>query len=333
MVLTHSLKKHLCPPVAVALVTGTLLSVSAAVSRADVAITAQQTTSTGQTPPATRAIKLFFKGADARLEVAGKPILLYDGKGNILYGLDPARKTYYMTVPTEREPTDLTAGLGGQAQENIKLDLRQTDQTLTLAGMAAHQYLVTGTVTFSRNRPQGSRRSGGHRRGGGGFPLFSPATVDQNSGGYGEGRAGGGESGQSRALTLPQWSISGEIWLSDTLKFPAKENTLLTAQVAAASAGPFQQPLADALDKHKGVPLLARITVTHIPASAGGRAVDQYGGVPEGQRAAPSPTSTATTLTIQSISTNPLADTFFRASLDDALVAAPLDAYDPNTPG
>ena len=308
----------------------------AAMSRADLSISASQATGTTQAPPVTRAIRLFFKGTNARLEVEGKPVLLYDGKGNILYGVDPVQKTYYMTVPTLIQPTDLPPGPGGQANEDIKLDLHQTDRTMTLAGLAAHQYTVTGMVTYKQNRPVGMRR-GGHRRSGGfpggGFPLLETATtVDQYGGeetqnGNGQGDRRGG------TFTPPRWSISGEIWLADDVKFPAKENTLLAAQVAAAAAGPFQQPLADALDKHRGLPLLARITVTRTLVSSAGRPVNQYGGVVEGESTPASPISTATTFTVQSISTAPLTDPFFQAPGADTLVAAPLDAYDPNSPG
>lgn len=298
-------------PIVIALTVSSLMIDCLSVARADVSMTAQQVTSSGQTPLASRTIRLFLKGANARLEVAGEPILLYDGKGNILYGVDPVRRTYYMTVPTEIEPTYLPPGPGSEAGETVKLDLRPTPQAMDLAGLTAHQYMISGTVAYTR--PEGFRRGGRRRSGGGG-------------GGYGN----GGPDGRSRRepLLLPHWSISGEIWLSDTLKFPARENTLLAAQIAAVAAGPFQQPLADALDKHKGVPLLARITVTRTPALPLGGAAEGTGdAVP------PVPASTATTLSVQSVSTATLDDKFFQPPIDDTLVAAPLDAYNPNSPG
>ncbi|MGI4791642.1 MAG: hypothetical protein ACRYFS_22700 [Janthinobacterium lividum] len=320
----------------VALFAGTLLSVPLS-SQADVTLTARQSVTSGQTPAAIQAIKLFYQGPDTRLEVAGAPVLLYDGKAGTVYGLDPVQKTYYLTVPMQVEPTDfMPAGVGSQVTQDTKLDLHQTDQTMTLAGVTTHQYTVSGTITFTRNRPQGGRRGGGghHRSGGGGFPMLtgSTATIDQE-GGYGDQGNGGGQGGgRSSSLTMPQWTISGDIWLADTLKFPSKENTLSAAQLAAAAAGPFQQPLADALDKHKGLPLLARITVIRIPALSGGKAIDQYGGVIEGQNAAAKPISTATTLTIQSISSAPLDPRIFQTPISYALVAAPQTPYDPGTP-
>lgn len=133
-------------------------------------------------------------------------------------------------------------------------------------------------------------------------------------------------------MTPAQWSITGEIWLSDKDKFPSKENTVFAAQLAASSAGPFQQPLADALDKHKELPLLARITVDYIPASSKGRPINKYGGVVEGAKASTTATTTFTTFTVKSVSEAPLSDTLFQAPLNDTLVAAPLSPYVPGTP-
>ncbi len=300
-------------------------------SRADITITAQEVAGTGQTPPVPQTIRLFYQGANARLEVSGEPTLIQDGKGNILYGLDTARKTYYMTVPTEVQP-----GTGAPAKEDVKLDLKDTGKTMTFAGTTAHQYTVTGTVTHPR--PSGGfGRRGGRRRGGGGFPLegshlIATPTVDQYSGGEGGPEGEGGPGGRSERVTPAQWNLSGEIWLSDDYKFPSKENTVFAAQLAAASSGPFQQPLADALDKHKGVPLLARMTVDYVPASSAGRPINQYGGVVEGAKAVTTPTTTVTTFTVQSVSEAPLADTLFQAPLSYTLVSAPLAPYVPGTP-
>lgn len=308
------------------------LSLAGLPARADVTLSGQQTVGVGQAAPVTAAVRLFLQGANARLETAGEPTLVYDGKANILYGLDTARKSYYMTVPVEEEPTDALPGGPGETKEDVKLDLHETSQTLTLAGQIAHQYTVSGTVTFTRDRPAGGGQRGGggrHRRGGGGgFPA-------QNGGGFpggggSENGGPGGRQGQGADFTPPQWSLSGEIWLAEDVKFPSKENTTLTAQLAAASVGPFQQPLADALDKHHGLPLLARMTVTHTPASANGRQVNQYGGVVEGGSAPrPVPTNTVTTFTVRSVSAAPLDPKLFQAPLEYALVAAPLAPFAP----
>ena len=303
--------------------------------QADVAITARQAASTVQTPPNPRTVKLFYKGRNTRLEITGGPVLLYDGKEGIIHTLDTAHKTYYTTLFTQVSQAGdlLPSGMGRNVKENTKLDLHQTDQTTTLAGVTARQYIVTGTITFTRSQPQGFRRGGGRggrRRGGfpGGFPLIGSASVDQTGGGgYG---GGGGRGGDP--LALPQWDLNGEVWLSDALKFPAKENTLPAAELAAASAGPFLQPLADALDKHKGVPLLARLTVTRTPP-AGGRTVDQYGGIMDAPTVTPAtPATTATTLTVQAVSTDPLSDKLFQTPLDYTLVPAPADPFVPGAP-
>ncbi len=282
-----------------------LLGAAALPSRADITITAQETAGIGQATPVPQNVTLFYKGANARVEVSGEPALVQDGKANIIYGLNTGQKTYYMTVPTEVEP-----GVGSPDKEDVNLDLRQTGKTATFAAMPAHQYLVTGSVA----RPR-SERFLNDREGKG--PEDDRAPKDRR---------------QSIPLTLAQWSITGEIWLSDTYRFPSKENTLFAAQLAASSAGPFQQPLADALDKHKGLPLLARITVDYIPASSEGRPINKYGGVVEGAKASTTATTTFTTFTVKSVSEAPLSAALFQAPLSYTLVAAPLSPYVPGTP-
>lgn len=290
---------------AILLASAGLLGAAALPSWADITINAQETVGVGQAAPVSQTVTLFYKGANARLEVSGEPALVQDGKANIIYGLNPAPKTYYMTVPTEVEP-----GIGSPDKDDVNLDLRQTGKTATFAAMSAHQYLVTGSVA----RPR-SERFLNDREGKG--PEDDRAPNDRR---------------RSIPLTPAQWSITGEIWLSDSYKFPSKENTLFAAQLAASSAGPFQQPLADALDKHKGLPLLSRITVNYIPASSEGRPLNRYGGVVEGAKASTTAITTFTTWTVKSVSEAPLSGTLFQAPLSDTLVAAPLSPYVPGTP-
>lgn len=329
--LTDALKR--CSVVAGA---AALLCLTAPPSRADLTLQATELAGMGKTPPVPQVVTLFLKGANARLEVPGEPTIVQDGKANTLCGLNAAQKTYYVTVPTETEP-----GAGSPAKEDVHLELKSTGKTMTFAGIAAHQYTVTGTVTHPR--PEGGfgggRRHRGSRGGGGGFPQLLPATagqaVDQNGGNDSGGEDGSGQGeegrgGRNRGITPAQWSLTGEMWLADTVKFPSKETTLLVAQLAAGVSGPFQQPLADALDKHKGVPLLARITVDYIPASSGGRRVNQYGGVIASASAAP--VTMFTTFTVQSASNALLSEALFQAPPNYALVAAPLAPYIPGTP-
>ena len=339
--LTYHRMYHIRVP-AVAAASAALLCLTALPSLADLTLHGTEMAGIGKAAPVSQAVTLYLKGTNARLEVSGEPATIQDGKANTLYGLNTAQKTYYVTVPTEIEP-----GAGSPASEDVHLDLKSTGRTLTFAGQPAHQYTVTGTVThprpeggFGRRGGGGGRRRGG--RGGGGFPLLLPATagqtVGQNGGddgddqGRSEGGRGGEGSGQGRRVTPAQWSMTGEIWLADAVKFPSKETTRLMAQLAGAASGPFQQPLADALDKHHGVPLLARITVDYIPASAEGRRINQYGGVVEGEPASAAPVTTFTTLTVQSLSEAPLSEALFQAPLNYTLVAAPLNPYVPGTP-
>ena len=298
-----------------------------ALSRADVALTVQQSAGTGQSEtntaaPAPQTFKLFYKGSNSRLEAAGGQVVLYDGKDGTIYTLDPAHKVYYTTLAMQiAEAGDpVPPGMDQRVSADTKLDVRKTDQVATIAGAGARKYTVTGTVKFDRKSPGGyggGRRGGGRRGGRGGFPGGFPGMPFGAQ--YGMDGDDGGENGGGRRdrapLALPQWNISGEVWLADTVKFPDKADLLSAAELAAPSAGPFLQPLADALAKQKGVPVLTKITVTHSqPDSAG---ADQPA------------TVTATTLTVTDVSGAPLDDKLFETPIDFTLVAAPQDPYVP----
>ncbi len=267
-----------------------LLGLAAAAARADVTLLGRQTVSAGRAAPVSAAVTLSYQGANTRLESLGAPTLIYDGKANILYGVNTARRTYAITVPVPPDPADEISLDPDEVKIETTLDLHRTALTRTLAGLAAHQYLVSGTVTFTRLRP-----------------ARLEARNDQEAEQEREGRRR-----RSAAFIAPVWTIRGEIWLADARKFPAKENTLLAAQLVAVSAGPFQQPLADALDKYAGLPLLAQVVVTHVPA-----------------RLPPVPVVTVTSWTVRSVSEAPLAPKLFQAPLAYTLVAAPLTPYAP----
>ena len=261
---------------AAVLAAGGLLTGALAPARADVALTVTQSAATGQATPVPRTARIFLKGDQTRLEVAGGPVLLYDGKAGIVHTLDTARKTYYTTLFDQARQPDIPAATAAPGvRENSKLDLNRTDQTQTLAGVTARRYLVTGTVSYSAAAPsrpafggqRGGGRGGGRRRGGGGFPGM-PIPLFQDGGGFpgGNGFPRGGSRGGAAPVALPTWSLAGEIWLANSLKLPAKGDGLAFAQLSAASAGPLLAPLADALGKHGTVPLLARVTVTRTGA-------------------------------------------------------------------
>lgn len=273
-----------------ALVAGCLLGLCAAAAQADVTLLGRQTIRTGQSAPVAATEMLCYQGSNTRLETLGEPTLIYDGKANILYGVNTARRSYAITVPVPPDPTDEISLGADEVKIETTLDLHRTSLTRTLAGLAAHQYLVSGTVLFTRLRP-----------------AHVQAQNDQE-----EEREREGRRRRDVAFVAPVWAIRGEIWLADARKFPSKENTLLASQLVAVSAGPFEDPLADALDKYAGLPLLAQVTVTHVPA-----------------RLPPVPVVTVTLWNVQSVSDAPLAPKLFQVPLAYALVAAPLTPYAP----
>lgn len=269
---------------------GTLFGLTLPPAQADVTLQGQQTVGVGPAAPVSAAVTLLYQGANTRLETAGEPTLVYDGKANILYGVNTARKSYYMTVPAPLDPTAEISLDADEVKIETTLDLHRTALARTLAGQSAHQYLVSGTVTYTRLRP-----------------ARTEARNDDEAERDREGRRRRGA-----AFVAPLWTIRGEVWLAGTRKFPASENTLLAAPLAAAAAGPFEQPLAEALDKHDGLPLLARIIVTHAPAERHSL-----------------PVVTVTSWSVRSVSDTPLDPKLFREPLDYALVAAPLIPYAP----
>ena len=252
--------------------------------RADLTVQGRQTTRAGAAAPATAAVSLFFQGANMRLEIAEAPTLIYDGKANILYGVNPARHRYYLSVPMPADPAEEVSLTADEVKVETKLDLRGTGRIRTLAGLAAHQYALTGAVIYTLLHP--------------GRVHAENAQADERE----------RESRRKRmAAYLPaQWSISGEVWLADTVKLPARENSLPAVLLTAVSAGPFEEPLADAFEKHSGLPLLSFITVTHTPPVLNAPA-----------------SATQTTWTAQSVSEVSVGSVLFRVPPGYALVAAP----------
>ena len=254
-------------------------------AQADVTVKGRQTVRVGPGAPAIAVVSLFFQGANTRMEVAGAPTLVYDGKANILYGVNSARRSYYLSVPTPVDPADEVSLSADEVKVETNLDLHGTGRTRTLAGLAAHQYSLTGTVVYTQLHP-------------GRVHAENDQADDREQ-----------EARRKRmAMYLPAlWTIHGEVWLADTIKFPAQENSLPAVLLTAVAAGPFAEPLADAFEKRSGLPLFALITVTHAPPISKAE-----------------PIVTQTTWAAQSVSEASLGSAQFKAPSDYALVAAPL---------
>jgi hypothetical protein len=297
---------------------GTLALLSPA--HADLTLVIEQSATAAQTAPVPRTLTVLLHSGNARLEVSQGPIFLYEGKDGTVETLQPMDKTYDMTFLAELQQAEdpLPPGSGDQITTNLQLDLRKTDQTETIAGVTAQKYLVVGRLSYTRPEQQGGRHGKeGDRRGGG------------SDGG---GNAGEGDK-RRHLLALPHFSLGGEIWLSDAVKLPADKDatTFPLVQLAAAGAKPFWQTLADTLDKKKEIPLAARITFTKTTPADYAQVTDAYGGVTT-YTATPASTTTATTMTVQSIAQAPLDAGLFEAPTDYRLIAAPVTPVDPGLP-
>ncbi len=252
-------------------------------ARADITLAGRQTVRAGASAPVVSAVSLRCRGADTRLE-SGGPVLLHDGKANVLYEVHPERRRYSLSVPAPVDPADEVSLSADEIKIETKLEVRKTGRAQTLAGLPAQEYSVHGAVTYTLLRP-------------GRIPARSDDA---------EARERDARRRRRAAYLPPQWSVTGRLWLADTAALPAGQNSLLAAELIAAGAGPFGGPLAEALGKRRGLPLGAQITVTHTPP------------LPNAL-----PSETATDFAALSVSQAALDTASFRPPPAYALVAAP----------
>ncbi len=327
---TLSARPGLSAGLSAAALLGALAATDAA--RADVTVVSQvgvtevvqpalgQTVTQGTPPPPRResahspqTVTAYYKGGNARTEITGSLVTLYNGDEGKIYTIDPSQKTYYV-----RSVKDTLQLAPAQTKVDSNIDIKPGDDTKTLLGAPAHVYTVSGVVTLSSQRPGsgGGRGGGGHHRrgrgggfpgGGGGFPGggggFPMLRQNGDPGGFpgdpgdGEDPENGGYSrrgGRSRMIV-----VSGELWLSDDLKLPDdRKASVLPALLPSVSGGDFVfKSLADNLGKKKEIPLESRLTLTHT------------------DRRTNSQDSVTTTMHVISVTNTPLSDALFRLPL------------------
>jgi hypothetical protein len=230
-------------------------------------------TPTSPSIPAPETVTTYFKGGNARTEVAGGPVTLYNGAEEKVYTLDPTQKTYFVrsVKDIQQPPPDPATGGSAAMKVNADLSLSPGDGAKTFAGVPSKVFILSGTVVVSPERSGGSRGGGGfggggrHHRGGGGFPGGGGGGYP-SGGDEGGGTPGGGVRGRSRVV-----EVSGEYWLSDTLKVPDdRKATLLPAFLMDDPGQAFVfKSLADNLGKKKEIPLDSRITLTYTAPQGG----------------------------------------------------------------
>ncbi|MDR3711020.1 MAG: hypothetical protein P4L33_22180 [Capsulimonadaceae bacterium] len=239
------------------------LCASTGIARADVTIVEKVTmtkvdpTSVPPSPPnsgpiVSQGVTLYFKGANARSELDSGQVTIYDGANEKVYTLDPSTKTYFLRPlknievapqnPTGYKPVSMTT--------EDAITITQGDETQTFAGTSARAFIISGTVTVRPEQIGGGhhRRSDGY---GGGEPDGDSGSPDASS-----------PFDNSGARTV---EVSGEVWLSETVKIPNdKKATLFPALFVEAQPDNFVfKPLADKLAKKKEIPLDSRVSVTH----------------------------------------------------------------------
>ncbi len=172
-----------------------------------------------------------------------------------------------------------------------RVDLKPVSGTQTLVGSVARKFALSGVLKTS----------------------FSGSPAGELAGGFSGGGPGGGRV-RHGAPQMPQVTVAGDMWLSDTVTLPSsdKQALLPLLREIMPGGGPLLLPVAGSVVKTHELPLLAKITLTLTPLSA----LPAGQGSQEDAAFPPAPTPTVTTLTVTSVST---------AALDASLFAVPQD--------
>jgi hypothetical protein len=283
------------------------------------------------TPPTPETVTTYFQGGNARVEVAGGDVILYDGASGKVYTLDPAQNTYYaQDMKTLEDDSSTSSRSPDEHAEpmavNNGVSVSQSGEQRNFAGLTATAFIVTGTVTVHPQSHGGSNGSH-HRFGGLGSAggvlggIFGGwggggARSDDSSGSAGDYGGYGDASGSvnfpslnkpavSRAQTV---EVSGEFWLSGAVKLPNDKNaSVFPALYWTAERRSFVfEPLADSLSKWKEIPLSSRIAVAHS--------------LPDGSQDA-----STTTITATSVTQTALSSTLFELPVGYTEIAPPAD--------
>jgi len=182
-------------------------------------------------------VTVYYQGDTLRIESANGPAMVYTG--GKLYRINTADQTYCQ-MPSPPKHT------GMPPHNNDKFSLTATGQTSSVAGQSATQYTVSGTG------PAG--------------PPPRPQQSTSTDSGNGGDDAGGPPSGPP-----PSASMTGQIWLSDSVKIDSRAKDALEVALGQALGvrGPLGHALAAKLLAMGDAPLSANITIT-MPAMPDG---------------------------------------------------------------
>jgi len=298
-------------------------------ARADVQIVSEITVignsdSNATVPASPETITTDYKGNQARTEILGGPIALFDLGKDKVYRLDPAKKTYYVLPlkKMEEEQNQMPGRMAGRMQAEAQTDLKLPDtvETKTIAGVTAKKYDLSGSI---RLKPKQSGNFGGFSGGGifgSGFPGGS-GGFPGGGGGSHHGRHGGGRSGRQ----MPVTEISGEVWLADAVKLPEdkKASALPSVQALIFGADPALKSFSDALDKGKLLPLSSTITITRDARQPRGDDQSDSGSGNDAETG--SATIITTTMQVKSLSQETLPETLFQVPSGYTQVDPPSD--------
>lgn len=202
-------------------------------------------------------VTTYIKGERVAVVVEGGPVTLYDVPSGKVYVLNPTEKTYSVQTLKQRAGEGGPVGrMADHLKVDTKVDADKKDETRTMAGRAAQRYEISGRMTMSFNMGNPGGGMGGGPMGGG--PMGGgrrPGRVDP-----------GWPSGQGSpgAMKMPAVEFSGEMWVTASPATTKSKNKLASLPFAAAilPSSPMLAPLAERLNKTKGIPLSSRVTVT-----------------------------------------------------------------------
>ncbi len=217
-------------------------------------------------PPdiAPQTVTAYYKGGNARVEVEGGIIRIFNGKDGKVYTLDPVAKTYYVQTLkqlADASTEDPDSRQSGSLKVSSDLSVSPGDGNKSCAGLDSKPFVLSGSISISHKQSSagGLLSSLGGLAGGLGGLGGLAGGLAGGLGGGGDQQGGGRRSGAAK-----QVEVSGEYWFSNTVKLPDdKGATVLPALYTGAQIQGFVcKALSDKLVKMKGLPLDSRIAVS-----------------------------------------------------------------------
>jgi hypothetical protein len=237
------------------------------VSKVTFTVATQGTPTTSGSPPSQpvppQQVTVYYRGGNARTEIQEGSITIFNGKEGKVYLLNPAERTYVVKSVSEFCDPARSRTTSGSVSLKASSDITLSPGVgaRTCAGIPTSPYEVSGTVIL------GAHKSGSGRsllQGLGGLPGLG--SLGALAGIAGGGRHGGESRNSDSGVKPKKFEISGEYWMSESLKLPdERKASPLAAIYSDTQIQNFVfRPLSDSLSKLKSLPLDSRITVASL---------------------------------------------------------------------